>query len=190
MKKERTRKAFVLPVVLSLGMLAAMAGHLFAPYWTCGCTPGYWKNHLDQWTQTNYLGVPLEPTQPVGSVFAIPGNLSALADDTLLRALSYPGGPGLAGAARILLRAATAGLLNFTHVGLNNINSVCRGYHGFYHYYCAPEVYNPEDGNLPCMINNLVTEVNAALQSQNRDTMIYLASQIDIDNNTTCPLAR
>jgi hypothetical protein len=72
-----------------------------------GCTPGYWKNHLDSWGPTGY-----SPSQTVGSVFAGTGSL---AGDTLLEALSYGGGPGVEGAKMILLRAAVASLLNAAH---------------------------------------------------------------------------
>lgn len=71
-----------------------------------GCTPGYWKNHLDSW-------VVYTPGDLVGDVFNVP--YPDLADDTLLEALDYGGGSGLEGAARILLRHAVAGLLNGVH---------------------------------------------------------------------------
>jgi uncharacterized repeat protein (TIGR01451 family) len=69
-----------------------------------GCTPGYWKNHLDAWAGYS-------PDQTVESVFDVPDALG-LDNDTLLTALNYGGGPGQIGAAQILLRAAVAALLN------------------------------------------------------------------------------
>ncbi len=181
MRNKKKVKVVILPAVVLIGLLAMTTSQLFAPYWVCGCTPGYWKNHLSEWDQTLYNGAPLMPTQQLATVFNIPGNLSALADDSLLQALRYPGGTGLTGGARILLRAAVAGLLNFTHVGLNNINSPCRGYYGFYRFYCFPE-------ELPCMINRLVSEVGGALATGDRETIIQLARDIDIFNNMICPL--
>jgi hypothetical protein len=40
----------------------------------------------------------------------------------------------------------------------------------------------------PRTTSALVADVNAALSSGNRDTMLALASQIDQDNNLGCPL--
>jgi hypothetical protein len=74
-----------------------------------GCTPGYWKNHLDSWGPTGY-----SPSQDLDTVFD-DAALGALGDDSLLEALSYGGGPGVTGAKMILLRAAVASLLNAAH---------------------------------------------------------------------------
>jgi hypothetical protein len=74
-----------------------------------GCTPGYWKNHLDSWGPTGY-----SPDDTLASVFN-PAVLGSLGSDTLLEALSYAGGPGVDGAKRILLRAAVASVLNASH---------------------------------------------------------------------------
>lgn len=74
-----------------------------------GCTPGYWKNHVDAW-------VTFSPDQPVYDIFAIPSWLWPLVSgDTALYLLNYKGGPGDYGAARILLRHAMAAMLNATH---------------------------------------------------------------------------
>ena len=81
-----------------------------------GNTPGFWKNHLDAWESTGY-----SPNMLVGDYFVIPASLSGLADDTLLQALNYRGGRGFEGKARILLRAAVAGLLNNDHPDVNYI---------------------------------------------------------------------
>ena len=74
-----------------------------------GCTPGYWKNHIDAWSGTAF-----SPTQTVGSVFTLPADLSSFGSETLLDALNGAGGPGVSGATEILLRAAVAALLNAT----------------------------------------------------------------------------
>ena len=76
---------------------------------TQGCTPGYWKNHLDSWAVTGYA-----PTQTLESVFDVPDGLG-YDNVTLHQALSFSGGSGVSGASRILLRAAVASLLNSAH---------------------------------------------------------------------------
>jgi len=73
-----------------------------------GLTPGYWKNHLGSWYT-------YDPNATVASVFTLPSALSTLGSDTLLEALHYNGGNKDIGAARILLRAAVAALLNAAH---------------------------------------------------------------------------
>lgn len=69
---------------------------------TIGCTPGYWKNHVESW------GCGIDPTDTVDSLF-VPNYTSGW---TLLVALQGGGGSGAAGAEQILIRAAVAGMLN------------------------------------------------------------------------------
>ena len=76
-----------------------------------GCTPGYWKNHLDSWAATGY-----SPNQTLASVFA---NTGTLGSKTLLEALSFGGGSTLTEKKQILLRAAVASLLNAAHPGVD-----------------------------------------------------------------------
>jgi hypothetical protein len=120
-----------------------------------GCTPGYWKNHTDSWPPTGY-----SPTQTVVTVFAQSALYPALGASTLLQSLGFAGGSGVSGAAEILLRAATAALLNASH----------------------PSVAYPRT---PASV---LTDVNATLATQNRDTMLALAAALDADNNRGCPL--
>jgi hypothetical protein len=119
-----------------------------------GCTPGFWKNHEAAWGPTGF-----STGQYINTVFAIPGCLStcspALANTTLLNALSFGGGSGICGGAKILLRAAVAALLNAAH----------------------PEV------SYPWTTSQVINEVNNALASCNRSTMISLADKLDADNN-------
>lgn len=122
---------------------------------TEGCTPGYWKNHTDSWAGTGYT-----PGQTVGSVFSGAGAFPSLASQTLLQALQGGGGPGTLGAAKILLRAATAALLNAAHSGVDYTRTTAE----------------------------ILADVNAALTSNSRDTMLTLASELDGDNNLGCPL--
>jgi hypothetical protein len=119
-----------------------------------GCTPGYWKNHTESWAGTGY-----SPGQTVGSVFSA-GGFPSLASQTLLQALQGGGGPGTLGAARILLRAAVAALLNAAHSGVDYTRTTTA----------------------------IISDVNAALASNNRDTMLNLATRLDRDNNLGCPL--
>ena len=99
------------------GVSAAVSGANFSPNpaepppppGDEGCTPGYWKNHVDSWPPTGYA-----PGQTVGSVFAG----SSFGGSSLLEALGFGGGPGVTGAQKILLRAAVAALLNAAHPGV------------------------------------------------------------------------
>ncbi len=70
-----------------------------------GCTPGYWKNHTEDW-------VGYTPGQTIGSVFSNAGSLGSI---TLLQALKNGGGDTLDDAKRLLLHHAVAALLNSTH---------------------------------------------------------------------------
>jgi hypothetical protein len=75
-------------------------------------------------------------------------------------ALSYQGGSGTRGAAQILLRAAVAALLNAA----------------------SPNV------DYPLTTAEVISQVNAALASNNRNTMLAFASRLDSYNNLGCPL--
>ena len=121
-----------------------------------GCTPGYWKQsqHLDSWAATGFT-----PTQTLESVFDVP-NSFGLDSRTLREALNFTGGSSTTAAARILLRAGVAALLNAAHPNLN----------------------------YPRTTADVVADVNAALASNNRSTMLALASELDADNNLGCPL--
>jgi hypothetical protein len=120
-----------------------------------GCTPGYWKNHTGAWAGTGYT-----PGQTAGSVFSL-GGFPSLASQTLLQTLQGGGGSGATGAAKVLLRAAVAALLNAAHSGVD----------------------------YPRTTTQIVSDVNAALASNNRNTMLALATALDDDNNLGCPLS-
>jgi len=148
-------------VVLVLSLIVAMQ-----PVFACtaGCTPGFWKQeqHFEFWTGHS-------PGDPVGSVFDVPDDWDDLngdgEPDTLLDALKYKGGPGPEGAARILLRAAVATLLNSAY---DDANSAGWGW-GWW-------------------TINLTTQVNDNLASGNRGGMLQLAQGLDGLNNMGCPL--
>jgi hypothetical protein len=98
--------------------------------------------------------------QTVQSVFGESSRYPPLGSTKLLQALAFGGGSGVQGAAEILLRAGTAALLNASHPGV--------GY--------------------PRGAGEVIADVNTALASNNRDTMLALAAALDADNNLGCPL--
>lgn len=124
-----------------------------------GCTLGYWKNHEDAWPSTGYTTAAL-----VSSAFTVPVDLTDLNGDgnpdTLIEALNFGGGPGLAGGARILLKQAVAALLNASH----------------------------SDVSFGLTAAQVITQVNDALASGDRGTLITLANELDSLNNENCPL--
>ncbi len=77
---------------------------------------------------------------------------------TLLQALSFQGGSSTKEAAQILLRAAVAALLNSTSV------------------------------DYPLTTAQVIAEVNAALASGDRSTILAEATRLDTFNNLGCPL--
>jgi hypothetical protein len=99
-------------------------------------------------------------SQTLESVFDVP-DAFGLDDVTLVDALSFQGGPTVTDAAQILLRAGVAALLNAS----------------------SPDV------NSPLSVSDVISQVNAALASQNRDTILTLAARLDRDNNLGCPLS-
>ena len=129
--------------------------HYFGRQQQQGCTPGYWKNHLDSWPPTG-----LAPAQSVQSVFSQASAYPAQGSASLTEALDFGGGGGVEGGVRNLLRAAVASLLNASHPGV-----------GF-----------------PRSASQVISSVNAALASGDRDTMLSLASDLDRENNFGCPL--
>jgi hypothetical protein len=98
--------------------------------------------------------------QKVQSVFAQASIYPTLGNSTLVQALAFQGGSDLTGVAGNLLRAATASLLNSAHNGVD----------------------------FPWFTSQVIQEVNSALSSKNRDTILALASALDKDNNLGCPL--
>ncbi|HEU0078600.1 MAG TPA: hypothetical protein VFQ76_13160 [Longimicrobiaceae bacterium] len=108
----------------------------------------------------SWAGTGLTPGQTVGSVFSGASAFPALASSTLLDALGFGGGSGTTGGAQILLRAAVAALLNASHA----------------------------DVDYPRTAASVIADVNAALASNSRSTMLELAAELDADNNLGCPL--
>jgi hypothetical protein len=113
------------------------------------------------WKQPQHLDawVTYTPGQTLESVFDVP-DAFGLDDVTLLEALSLEGGPTTADAAEVLLRQAVAALLNAA----------------------SPEV------DYPLTEAEIIAQVNAALASGDRDTILALAEELDTFNNLFCPL--
>jgi hypothetical protein len=98
--------------------------------------------------------------QLVPTVFAEGAAYSEVAVATLLEALSFNGGPDVEDAAKLLSHHAVAGMLNASHPGVN----------------------------YPRTPADLIDDVNDALASGDRNTMLALKDAIDADNNLGCPL--
>lgn len=111
-----------------------------------GLTPGYWKNHVSAWTAPYASGATLAQ---VGFTGALSGGT------TLLAALQGGGGPGIAGAQKILYRAAVAALLNAA----------------------SPTV------DYPLTQAQILAQVNAAVATGNRAGILALADTLDAHNN-------
>lgn len=108
----------------------------------------------------SWSGTGYSPGQSTVSVFSAASAFPSLAGKTLLQSLQGGGGPGTLGGATILLRAAVAALLNAAHTGVD----------------------------YPLTKAQIISQVNSALASNNRDTMLSLGSTLDGDNNLGCPL--
>lgn len=143
----RSLAAIVVLVLSSLALASAASADNIGNQ---GCTPGYWKNHTDNWEEYS-------PSQTVSELFPLPASLSSLGSLTLAQALDGGGGPGELGAAKILLRASVAAFLNAAHEGV--------GYP--YRRYDEPGNIGPRitaalnSGNRTTMLD-LATELDAA----------------------------
>lgn len=126
-------------------------------------TAGFWANpegcSHGFWKNHSQEWVVFTGEQTVEDVFDVPDEYG-LDNDTLMDALDYRGGPGALGGATNLLKQAVAALLNSAHPSIN----------------------------YPRATADAISDVNVALASGNRDTMLGLATQLDIDNNLGCPL--
>jgi len=98
--------------------------------------------------------------QKVSSVFGQASLYPSLGNATLHQSLSFSGGSDVTGAAANMLKQATGSLLNAAHAGVD----------------------------FPWVTAQLISDVNAALASQNASVLLSLASQLDQANNLGCPL--
>jgi hypothetical protein len=177
-------RTFKLAVIAALATLVAVVafGVAAKPAGATGCTPGYFKNHTVYGqgfllgSASNNFTASVYFTHPTGtfdtSVF---GGGTTYSGITLKAALSLQGGPGLDGATQILLRAAAAAYLN-------NLNLPEQGNTGS-PLYVGPSLYTYGEPH-----GVLQTMVGAALASNDRATILALATQLDIFNNAGCIL--
>jgi hypothetical protein len=116
------------------------------------------------WKQAHHLdswaATGFSPSQTLESVFDVPDSLD-LDNATLLEALSFRGGSDTTAAAQILFRAAVAALLNSAH----------------------PDI------DFAFTTAEVIADVNAALATEDRATILELASELDAANNAGCPLS-
>jgi hypothetical protein len=117
-----------------------------------GCTPGYWKNHEDEW-------VGYTTDQTVSEVFSSAAAYSDIAGDSIHEALKYGGGPGALGAAKLLVHHGVAALLNASSAVEYELTTA-----------------------------EILTAVNDALDTGDRDTMLDAKDELDMYNNAGCPL--
>jgi hypothetical protein len=131
---------------------------------TEGCTPGFWKNHPDCWGCYT-------PETLVSEVFTVLGDpnylYAAYSDsksdfdaDSLMEAMNYKGGTGVAGATRNLLRHATAALQNA----------------------CNQNV------QYPLTVDGVIDMVNDALDSENVATINGAKNLLAMFNEYGCPI--
>jgi len=141
-------------------------------YWAF--TPGFWKNHTgdrrgrgkNAWVYTDY-----GPNMDLTSVFPDAVDFDR---DTLLDALRFKGGKGDEGAARILLRAGVAALLNASFHEM--MNGPLTGANG--------ELVLPDGRVLfPYSPEAIVGLVNGLLLFPNRNAMLLVAEELDDIND-------
>jgi hypothetical protein len=142
-----------------------------------GCTPGYWKNHTDNWPGSNpsdddYGNLSVTyPGKTIGEILGTQAladaGLSAYADVTLYEALYLKGGPGVSGAAQIEFRAMAAAWLNAAD---DRINYLYRR--------------NADTSSLLSIRTMVLNSLG------DRDAMLEVASMLDAANNGAggCPL--
>jgi hypothetical protein len=150
-------------------MMAAPAGANFVGP-DQGCTPGYWKNHSQSWEEYT-------TTTTVGSVWTFPASLASFKTETFQQALQGGGGPGVNGAVTILLRAAVASYLNAAN---DSVGYPLRRW--------QPSPFQPWASD-PRFANGIRGAVIDALATQDRDTILALATTLDDANNLGCPLS-
>jgi len=113
-----------------------------------GCTPGFYKKHLSAYPSQ------YPPTATLGSIFDLSASAySSLAGVTIHAAMDFKGGPTIQDAAALLLRQASAALLNAA------------------------------DGHYALSVSTIISDTNAALASLDRSTILSLENYFDQLNN-------
>jgi hypothetical protein len=113
------------------------------------------------WKNHTSVWVGYTPSEFVKTVFSAAGvaPYTSVGNATLLQALGFGGGSSLVDAAQILLRSAVSAVLNSAQL------------------------------NYPLTTSQIISEVNTALASNNRGTILTLASTLDGYNNAPCTLS-
>ena len=96
--------ALILPIV---GLSPAAAVNIGNE----GCTPGYWKNHTEDWQEYT-------TSSKLKFNFVLGEFAADIGDTTFLQALRFKGGSSDLDAARLLLHHAAAAFLNAAHEGV------------------------------------------------------------------------
>src|SRR5215204_6499126 len=117
------------------------------------CSPGYFKNHLVEGRNLLLTSATIGVTAANLTLVGIPTNT------TLLAALDFGGGPGVTGAAQTLLRQAAAAYLNIIN---------------------TPGLTAAQEAAAILVLTN---QVNTALASNSRETILAAANLIAVRNN-------
>ncbi|HEX5018620.1 MAG TPA: hypothetical protein VFX15_13670 [Actinomycetes bacterium] len=141
-----------------------------------GCTPGFWKNHLDWKSYDDGTGPTADDFLPSTDVedalrIDVPAAYSNGVDFesmTALQALKGKGGTGLSGATQVLLRAAVASYLNADAALDFPLRRFTTGFNG-----------EP----------SMQSEIQRVLDSGKRSQIIDYANYLDGLNNQMCPLS-
>ena len=120
-----------------------------------GCTLGFWSQNTGAWAGSDFA-----PGDLLGDVFDLTA-YPTLADDTLLQALSYNGGPALVDKVKLLLKQSVAAILSASHDGV--------GY--------------------PYGTADVIDWVNNAIASGDADEVGDLKDDLDAANNLGCSLS-
>lgn len=141
-------------------------------YWAF--TPGFWKNHTgdrgssghNAWLYTNF-----SPDIPLTQIFP---QATDFGGKSLLDALRFKGGKGDAGAAKILLRAGVAALLNASFHEMQQDPLVGPG----------SELLLPDGRVLfPYSSEAIIGMINGLFVIPNRSTMMMIAAELDDIND-------
>ena len=113
------------------------------------------------WKNHTSVWVGFTPSELVKTVFSAAGvaPFTSVGNATLLQALGFGGGSSIVNAAQILLRSAVSAVLNSAQL------------------------------NYPLTTSQIISQVNAALATNNRGTILSLASTLDGYNNAPCTLS-
>ena len=141
-----------------------------------GCTPGFWKNHLDWKSYDDGTGSTADDFGPDTDVedalrIDVPSSYSNgwdFENMTALQALQGGGGTGLGGATKILLRAAVASYLNADAALDFPLRRFTTGFNG-----------EP----------SMQSELQRVLDSGKRWKILAYYEYLDGLNNASCPLS-